>query len=88
MKINYESLFNHSSRFSRKCMSLSNSLVAIAALNSFFNTVFVIFGHFDYVEYQGLTDRLLLLSFGCIGVAVLLILVSFFAAHKLRDQYY
>ncbi|VEL97568.1 hypothetical protein ALT761_02572 [Alteromonas sp. 76-1] len=86
MKINYESLFNRCSRFSRKWMVLSNSLIAIAALNSFFNTAFVIFGHFDYIEYQALTDRLLLLSFGCIGVAVLLILVSLYAAHKLRSE--
>lgn len=85
MKINYESLFNHCSRFSRNWMTLSNALVAIAALNSFFNTTFAIFGLFDYIEYQSLTDRLLMLSFGCIGVALLLILVSFFAAHKLRD---
>lgn len=66
-------------------MALSNSLVAIAALNSFFNTAFAIFGQFDYIEYQSLTDRLLMLSFGCIGVAILLILVSLFAAQKLRD---
>ena len=85
MKINYESLFNHCSRFSRKWMTLSNSLVAIAALNSSFNSAFVIFGKFDNVEFQALTDRLLMLSFGCIGVAVLLILVYFFAAHKLSD---
>lgn len=86
MKINYESLFSLCSKTSQKCITLSNSLVAVAALNSFFNTVFVIFGHFDYVEYQGLTDRLLLLSFGCIGIAVLLILVSLYAAHKLRSE--
>ena len=85
MKVNYESLFNNCSRFSRNWMALSNSLVAIAALNSFFNTAFAIFGQFDYIEYQSLTDRLLMLSFGCIGVAILLILVSFFAAQKLRD---
>ncbi len=85
MKINYESLFNHCSRFSRQWMALSNSLVAIAALNSFFNTAFVIFGKFDNVAFQALTDRLLMLSFGCIAVAILLILVSFFAAHKLSD---
>ncbi|APE06286.1 hypothetical protein BM528_11325 [Alteromonas sp. RW2A1] len=86
MKINYERLFNHCSRFSRKWMALSNSLVAIAALNSFFNTAFAIIGHFDNIEYQALTDRLLLLSFGCIAIAVLLILVSLYATHKLRDS--
>jgi hypothetical protein len=85
MKINYESLFSHCLKVNQKWMALSNSLLAVAALNALFNTAFAIFGHFDYIEYQALTDRLLLLSFGCIGVSVLLILVSLYAAHKLRD---
>lgn len=88
MKTNYESLFSRCSKTSQKWMALSNSLVAVAVLNSLFNTAFAIFGHFDYIEYQALTDRLLLLSFGCIGVAVLLILVSLYAAHKLRSEWY
>ena len=85
MKINYESLFSRCLTISRKWIALSNSLVAIAALNALFNTAFAIIGYFDNIEYQALTDRLLLLSFGCIAIAVLLILVSLYATHKIRD---
>ena len=86
MRINFESVFNACIKISAKCMSLSNALITIAAINTLLNTVFLMLGHIDYIEYQSLSNRLILVSFACIGIALLLALVSWYALRKLESE--
>lgn len=86
MRIYYESLFTACLKISEKWMSLSNAIVAIATLNTLWNAAFLMLGYPEYIRYQSLSNRLFLISFGCIGVALVLGLIALFAMRKVESE--
>ena len=48
--------------------------------------IFLLFGYPEQIAFQSLSDRLLLVSFGCIGISVILGLIALFAMRKLESD--
>lgn len=86
MKTNYEALFTACIKISGKWISLSNAIVAVATINTLWNTAFLLLGYPENVAFQSLSNRLFLVSFGCIGIAIVLGLIAIFAMRKVESK--
>ena len=86
MRIYYESLFNACLKLSGKWVSLSNAIIAVATVNTLWNIAFLLLDYPEFIEYQALSIRLYLISFGCLGVALALGLIAYIAMRKLESE--
>ena len=86
MRIYYESLFNACLKLSGKWVSLSNAIIAVATVNTLWNVAFLLLDYPEFIEYQALSIRLYLISFGCLGIALALGLVAFAIMRKLESE--
>ncbi|MFC3202739.1 hypothetical protein ACFOEW_13050 [Alteromonas oceani] len=86
MNINYEKLFNFCIKMSNRWVSMSNTVVAVALLYTLFNLAFLFSGHTEYISEHQCFDRLYLVAFGMIAIALIFAMTSFFAARKLRSE--
>ncbi len=86
MRIYYESLFNACLKISGKWVSLSNAIIAVATINTLCNVIFLLLDYPEFIVYQSLSNRLYLISFGCLGVALVLGLIAYVAMRKLESE--
>lgn len=86
MNINYERLFNFCIKMSNRWVSMSNTVIAVAVINTLWNLAFLFSGHTDYVNGHQCFDRLYLVAFGMIAIALVFAITSFIAARKLRSE--
>ena len=86
MRIYCESLFNACLKMSGKWISLSNKIIAIATINTLWNIAFLLLDYPEFIGYQPLSNRLYLISFGCLGVGLVLALIAYLAMRKLESE--
>lgn len=86
MKADYEALFSACIKLSGKWTKLSNAVVGVSLINALWDTFFILFGYPEQIAFQSLSDRLLLVSFGCIGISVILGLIVLLAMRKLESD--
>lgn len=86
MKPNYDTLFTYCIKVSKKWISLSNAIVAIALINTLCNTTFLLIDDPESISHQSLSNRLLLISFISIGVSLVMNLIAFYALRKAENE--
>ena len=86
MNINYERLFNYSIKMSNRWVATSNTVVAIAFINTLWNLGFLLTGHSEYISEHDCLYRLYLISFGLLGLSLIFGVVAVIAAKKLRSE--
>lgn len=86
MRIYYESLFIACLKMSGKWVSLSNKIIVIATINTLWNLAFLLLDYPEFIVYQPLSNRLYLISFGCLGVGLALAFIAYLAMRKLESD--
>lgn len=86
MRPNYESVFDACIKLSGKWISLANSVSYVAIINTLWNILFLLLDYPDLIAFEGLSYRLFLISFGCVGIGVIFSLAAYFCMRKLESK--